>query len=242
MHHQVPLLEESSNTSRRKRKQHVKSDDEIMEGAPADWQAAAKAPKKPKTGSHSLTPRYALHDDDPGLEEDDLRGCILQQPSYCASTYGQPPVRPDARPIRMKWFADPSKLPAKKKEKKLKYYGVLVGANPGIYYSWEEAEPQVKGFIGGVYISSTEASEIEAFMNHGPSNCRWAICARQCSQLPPLEKSIAKTFISRTAGHQSNTSMAAANMQRKISTLRAPPAAVPHTDPVHCFGIFQAAA
>lgn len=180
------LVEHSSNTAGRKRKSFDENDDEIMAGTATDWHTAAKLAKKPKPTPSPLVSPPTWQDDNPGLEEDDLRGRILQHIVDHAAAPVRFPGRPELRTTRRKWTADPTKLPPKQKGKKLKYYGVLFGVEPGIYYTWDEAEAQVKGIRRAVYISSTEAREIEDFMNHGPSGCRWATCAKRCFELSPL--------------------------------------------------------
>ena len=162
-----PLLENSTNTSGHKRKPDIESDDEIMEGGAAEWHAARTLPKKPKMGPSA--PLESRQDSETMLDESDLRGRGLQRSGDSSSDVVHQilTLKPTAQ--RTKWRADPSKLPPKKKGKKLKYYGVLFGKRPGIYYSWDEAEPQVKGVTRAVYIASTEAQEIEDFMNHKPA-------------------------------------------------------------------------
>lgn len=50
---------------------------------------------------------------------------------------------------------------------KQKFYAVKVGSAPGIYLSWAEAEPLVKGFPGAKYKSFPTREEAEAFLNTG---------------------------------------------------------------------------
>ena len=50
---------------------------------------------------------------------------------------------------------------------KQKYYAVKVGSAPGIYLSWAEAEPLVKGFPGAKYKSFPTREEAEAYLNAG---------------------------------------------------------------------------
>ncbi len=52
---------------------------------------------------------------------------------------------------------------------KQKFYAVKVGSAPGIYLSWAEAEPLVKGFPGAKYKSFPTREEAEAFLNTGTS-------------------------------------------------------------------------
>ncbi|MCR5396861.1 MAG: ribonuclease H family protein [Lachnospiraceae bacterium] len=52
---------------------------------------------------------------------------------------------------------------------KQKYYAVKVGSAPGIYLSWAEAEPLVKGFPGAKYKSFPTREEAEAFLKTGTS-------------------------------------------------------------------------
>ena len=176
-------MEKSSNTAGRKRKKRADEDDSVVDGIAADWQAA-KTKKKLKPDHNSLTPPLTWQDPHTGLEEDDFRGRTLQRVSHTNLD------RTEATMTRQKYTADPTRLPPKQKGKKLKYYGVLFGWNSDIYYSWGDAESQVKGFRSAVHISSPDAKEIEAFMNHGPASCRWAICAGQCSKLEQPDESV----------------------------------------------------
>ena len=188
-----PLMEESSNTAGRKRKTYIEEDDFIVEGIAADWQAA-KIKKKSKRDHNSLAPPQTWQDADPGLEEDDLRGRTLQRTGSGVDEPVSSLDSPEAMKTSRKYTADPTLLPPKKKGKKLKYYGVLLGREPGIYYSWDDAEPQVKGWSGTVYIASPDATEIEDFMNHEPADCRWAICGGQCFNFHrPQDNTVARS-------------------------------------------------
>lgn len=46
-----------------------------------------------------------------------------------------------------------------------KFYAVKKGIKPGIYHSWNEAQPQVKGFKGAIFKSFATQEEAENFMN-----------------------------------------------------------------------------
>ena len=50
-----------------------------------------------------------------------------------------------------------------------KYYAVKVGSVPGIYLSWAEAEPLVKGYPGAQYKSFSTKEEAESYLNAGTS-------------------------------------------------------------------------
>lgn len=52
---------------------------------------------------------------------------------------------------------------------KQKFYAVKVGSAPGIYLSWAEAEPLVKGYPGAQYKSFSTKEEAEAYLNAGTS-------------------------------------------------------------------------
>ena len=52
---------------------------------------------------------------------------------------------------------------------KQKYYAVKVGSVPGIYLSWAEAEPLVKGFPGAKYKSFPTREAAEAYLNDDTS-------------------------------------------------------------------------
>ena len=47
-----------------------------------------------------------------------------------------------------------------------RYYAVRVGVNPGIYSTWGECEPMVRGFKGAVHKSFRTRSEAERFMRN----------------------------------------------------------------------------
>ena len=47
---------------------------------------------------------------------------------------------------------------------KKKYYAVKIGRIPGIYQTWAEAEPQVKGYAGAIYKSFSTMDEAEHFI------------------------------------------------------------------------------
>jgi ribonuclease HI len=46
-----------------------------------------------------------------------------------------------------------------------KYYAIVKGRNPGIYRSWGEAEPLIRGFPGALYKSFTTLAEAQAFID-----------------------------------------------------------------------------
>jgi ribonuclease HI len=48
------------------------------------------------------------------------------------------------------------------KKKKLKFYTVWVGRNPGVYSSWEECQLQINGFENAIYKSFSTKEEAEA--------------------------------------------------------------------------------
>lgn len=50
---------------------------------------------------------------------------------------------------------------------KRKYYAVLRGYNPGIYGSWQDCEPQVKGYGGQVYKWFKTKKEAEQYLHDG---------------------------------------------------------------------------
>lgn len=52
----------------------------------------------------------------------------------------------------------------------VKYYAVKTGRKPGIYTSWGEAQPQIKGFSGAKYKSFTSEKEALAFMDDAGQN------------------------------------------------------------------------
>ena len=52
---------------------------------------------------------------------------------------------------------------------KQKFYAVKVGSAPGIYLSWAEAEPLVKGYPRAQYKSFSTKEEAEAYLNAGTS-------------------------------------------------------------------------
>ncbi len=60
--------------------------------------------------------------------------------------------------------------------KKPKFYAVKVGAVPGIYESWAECEPLIKGFAGAEYKSFSTREEAEYYLTGKASNVE---------QLPP---------------------------------------------------------
>lgn len=47
-----------------------------------------------------------------------------------------------------------------------KYYAVAVGKTPGIYFTWDDCEAQVKQFPGAVYKSFQTLEEAEAFIGN----------------------------------------------------------------------------
>ena len=165
--------------------------DEISEGVATDWLAATKRKQKRRkprqagrakqafvrsTASGVSRPVETSQPDDfkpgqpvPGIDANEI---IAQ--SLAAEA--------DAR--QLQWKADPQKLPPGKKKK---YYGVRFGYQPGIYYSWKDAEPQVNGFHGAVYQSAKDPRAIERFMNHLATECEYPACKGAC------EKAIART-------------------------------------------------
>ena len=56
------------------------------------------------------------------------------------------------------------------KKKKAKFYAVAAGRKPGIYTTWEECEPQVKGFSGAKVKSFKTKDEAVAFIKGGFRN------------------------------------------------------------------------
>ena len=65
-----------------------------------------------------------------------------------------------------------------------KYYVVWVGAAPGVYDSWEEAELQVRGYPGAVYRSyKSETEAVEAFRAGYDKENLLAEVARQVKSL-----------------------------------------------------------
>lgn len=92
-----------------------------------------------------------------------------------------------------------------------KFYVVWVGAAPGVYDSWEEAELQVKGYPGAIYRSyKTETEAVEAFragydrdnliaevakqvkqMNEQGRAIEWCIPNSQTPTVPFIAESIA---------------------------------------------------
>ena len=47
----------------------------------------------------------------------------------------------------------------------MKYYAVKLGVTPGIYTSWKEAEPMVRGFKGAIFKSFESLEEAKDFMS-----------------------------------------------------------------------------
>lgn len=47
-----------------------------------------------------------------------------------------------------------------------KYYAVKVGATPGIYTTWDEAQAQVSGFNGAIFKSFKSLEDAQAFMGN----------------------------------------------------------------------------
>lgn len=48
-----------------------------------------------------------------------------------------------------------------------KYYAVVRGYNPGVYESWEDCEPQVRGYSGQIFKSFKTRVEAEHFLQDG---------------------------------------------------------------------------
>lgn len=104
-------------------------------------------------------------------------------------------VQLDTNPRR--WTAEPHKLA---KGKKAKYYGVRAGRIPGIYYSWSDAEKQVKGFPNAAHQSSKTQGEVEDYMNFEPERCTYPSCVSRCKDAGATKRE--NQFSRSISGHE----------------------------------------
>ena len=58
------------------------------------------------------------------------------------------------------------------KSKKINYYAVCVGRNPGIYLTWKECEEQVKGFSNALYKGFETIEEAELYVAGSEDNSK----------------------------------------------------------------------
>lgn len=71
--------------------------------------------------------------------------------------------------------------------KKLKFYAVKQGHNPGVYLDWGSCSEQVIGFPGAIYKSFSSRAEAEAFLDIAPTGA--TVSAVQAPLIPGLERS-----------------------------------------------------
>lgn len=80
-------------------------------------------------------------------------------------------------------------------KQKQKFYVVWVGAKPGIYKSWPEANAQVAGFPGARYKSFTTMAQAVAAYNGGASFQTGSSAARPTSTTPRPKKLFTQSII-----------------------------------------------
>lgn len=165
----LPLLELSTSSTGQKRTRPSGKDD-VKEGLASDWHNAAYRSKQAK-----LEVRPCCSDASPShLQHSRISPArTLDQMARFHHTSILSPNNDTSRRSTAgsnakasRWTADPTKLGV---GKKARYYGVLRGRKPGIYYSWDDAKAQVHGFKDAAHKSFTEARAVEAFMNQNIS-------------------------------------------------------------------------
>ena len=89
----------------------------------------------------------------------------------------------------------------KKKKNRPKFYAVACGRVPGVYATWSECEPHVKGFEGAKFKRFSTSAEAQSFMDvHADGGGAAAACCRPQQATAAAQSSSAATHLTQQIG------------------------------------------